>query len=354
MLYYKNTLQRKDNNTKFLLDKGLAQFDAIGQSSESGHALFQKIDNISTFFEFVATMNNQHHAMAASVGAMITTTIVTPLDVVKVRLQAQLLLNTPKLKGRCNLIPNHCTRFYTASSIRSHQNTTWSLLRNIAKYEGIVSLWRGFVPSIVVTVPTSALYLTSYEKLSCIGKDYFPTSMVPVVAGAVSRVLTASVVSPLEVLRTKTQATQAIGSLKVAERIFKREGLRGYYRGYMATLARDVPFSAIYWSLYEPIKRQHIWSRPSNVPYNEFIAGALAGIVAAIVTTPFDVVKTMQQVHINKKSPANQILVDLIRKKGAGALFTGVQARVVRIAPACAIMISTYEFGKNYLVHQSR
>ncbi len=69
-----------------------------------------------------------------------------------------------------------------------------------------------------------------------------------------------------------------------------------------ATLARDVPFSALYWSSLEPIRRAMLPSnaRPSQaqIMTANFVAGTVGGGLAAAVTTPLDVVKTRLQVNI--------------------------------------------------------
>lgn len=69
-----------------------------------------------------------------------------------------------------------------------------------------------------------------------------------------------------------------------------------------ATLARDVPFSALYWSSLEPIRRAML---PSNAHASQaqimtanFVAGTVGGGLAAAVTTPLDVVKTRLQVKL--------------------------------------------------------
>jgi len=93
---------------------------------------------------------------------------------------------------------------------------------------------------------------------------------------------------------------------------------------------------------------------------DSFIAGAVSGAVAAFVTTPFDVGKTRQQVvrHTGETvrdiasstRPEDQamprFLMHIYREQGMSGLFKGWAARCLKIAPACAIMISCYEFSK--------
>ena len=45
-----------------------------------------------------------------------------------------------------------------------------------------------------------------------------------------------------------------------------------------------------------------------------------------------------------------RLVLDIARAEGFGALLAGVVPRVVKVAPSCAIMISTYEMGKSFFL----
>jgi solute carrier family 25 protein 39/40 len=92
---------------------------------------------------------------------------------------------------------------------------------------------------------------------------------------------------------------------------------------------------------------------------DSFIAGATSGAVASILTTPFDVGKTRRQVFVEaaSKSGAEKVLAPeerpmlkflwhIFRTEGVAGLWTGWIPRTLKVAPACAIMISCYEVGK--------
>ena len=38
--------------------------------------------------------------------------------------------------------------------------------------------------------------------------------------------------------------------------------------------------------------------------------------------------------------------------EGIGALFTGLSPRIVKVAPSCALMIASYEFGKSFFARR--
>ncbi|KAG8573779.1 hypothetical protein GDO81_012546 [Engystomops pustulosus] len=89
-----------------------------------------------------------------------------------------------------------------------------------------------------------------------------------------------------------------------------------------------------------------------------FASGAVSGSVAAVVTLPFDVVKTRRQtemgelevLHDPKKNSTStwKIMYRITSESGFRGLFAGLSPRLIKVAPACAIMISTYEFGKSF------
>jgi solute carrier family 25 protein 39/40 len=49
------------------------------------------------------------------------------------------------------------------------------------------------------------------------------------------------------------------------------------------------------------------------------------------------------------------VLRTIVREEGARGLYTGLVARVTKVAPSCAIMICTYEATKAYFrAHRAR
>ena len=72
-------------------------------------------------------------------------------------------------------------------------------------------------------------------------------------------------------------------------------------------------------------------------------------MVAAVLTTPQDVVKTRRQVVGLAGVPMGVMLRKIYAEEGWRGLFSGVSMRCARVGPACGIMIGVYEVGKKYL-----
>lgn len=265
-------------------------------------------------------------------------------------------------------------------------NSTLDGLRKISRNEGILTLWRGLSPTLMMAVPANVIYFAGYDWLR--GSPKSPVygkvsdAYAPLVAGSTARVMAAIVVSPIEMLRTRMQATQSAekgvmrATIAGMREIVGNEGYSSLWRGLTLTLWRDVPFSALYWWGYEygrarlhevrerqdqadPIigrKRGRSELSHSAVLADSFLAGATSGAIASLVTTPFDVGKTRQQTVLHqagasaKDIPENRamprFLWHIYCNEGMGGLFKGWAARCLKVAPACAIMISSYEIGK--------
>ena len=122
------------------------------------------------------------------------------------------------------------------------------------------------------------------------------------------------------------------------------------WRGLGPTLWRDVPFSGLYWASYEGWKA-FFARRGRGGAGVAFACGAASGITAALVTSPFDVLKTRRQASIVGATGASigtatrtmALLAKIVRSEGPQALFAGLLPRIAKIAPACGIMIASFE-----------
>ncbi|XP_019485897.1 PREDICTED: solute carrier family 25 member 40 [Hipposideros armiger] len=304
--------------------------------------------------------------LASCTGAILTSLMVTPLDVVKIRLQAQ---NSPFSKEGLSLSP--MTHLLSLLCCEAHlvnfsfQDAFLKIIRN----EGMKSLWSGLPPTLVMAVPATVIYFTCYDQLTDLLRCKFREnqSHIPIVAGIVARFGAVTVISPLELIRTNMQSKK-FSYKELHQFVSKRvseDGWISLWRGWAPTVLRDVPFSAMYWYNYEVLKK---WLCEKSGLYEptfmiSFTSGALSGSFAAVATLPFDVVKTQKQTQLwmyesHKISmPLHlstwAIMKNIVAKNGFSGLFTGLIPRLIKIAPACAIMISTYEFGKAFFQKQN-
>ncbi|CAF0852688.1 unnamed protein product [Adineta steineri] len=233
-------------------------------------------------------------------------------------------------------------------------------------------LWSGLTPALCVSIPTVVIYFTSYMKAKqLLGyNEKSPNPILPVIAGACSRIFAVTTVSPFELFRTKMQSEKVPYRklFQIVRTSLSEEGPRVLWRGLLPTLWRDIPFSMVYWFNYESLRAYLV---RSNIPvdsYATFACGALAGGIAATLTTPADVAKTYRQIDLGRSkysanngcincSSTNQpiqstrtltILLHILRVEGPKGLFAGLVPRLLKVAPACAIMITSFESLKTF------
>jgi solute carrier family 25 protein 39/40 len=312
--------------------------------------------------------------VASSSGAILTSLMVTPMDVVKIRLQSQV---HPIAAGECFLYSNglmdHLCINCGDAKIKApcewynrpgHFNGTIDAFVKIARNEGIRSLWSGLSPTIISAIPATVFYFSIYDNLLCRARGrYGDHFYVPLIVGAVARGIAVTIVSPIEMVRTKMQSESLSYTQlgKAVKMTIQSDGYLSLWRGLGATILRDIPFSALYWTGYESLKKIFVnhFNKDHTTFSISFASGALSGTFAAVVTLPFDVVKTRRQITLGQiktsdaaKKLANtstvSIMKDIVNKQGYRGLFTGITPRIAKIAPACATMIASYDYLKQF------
>jgi solute carrier family 25 protein 39/40 len=216
----------------------------------------------------------------------------------------------------------------------------------IAKQERVLNLWRGLTPALIGSLPSTVLYYTGYEALRDLFILHTQSSYSPLFAGAIARSMVVGVISPLELFRTRMQAdnVQFSAITKDVRIMIEKNGMRSLWRGLGSTILRDAPFSAIYWLSIENL-RQNIHKKYPIRSYSQdlgisFFTGSFAGLIAGVITHPFDVTKTVLQVTSNDTLTIRSVFKELIRNEGAIGLYTGLIPRLAKVVPSCGIMIS--------------
>ncbi|KAL3024872.1 hypothetical protein AAZX31_04G148900 [Glycine max] len=149
------------------------------------------------------------------------------------------------------------------------------------------------------------------------------------------------------------------GMLHAGCSIWKAQGLKGLYAGYLSTLARDVPFAGLMVVFYEALKDakdyvEQRWISSPNWHVNNsvegLVLGGLAGGLSAYLTTPLDVVKTRLQVQGStlRYNGWLDAIHNIWATEGMKGMFRGSVPRITWYIPASALTFMAVEFLRDH------
>eukprot|EP00968_Pinguiococcus_pyrenoidosus_P015421 scaffold1424_cov237-Pinguiococcus_pyrenoidosus.AAC.12 len=229
-------------------------------------------------------------------------------------------------------------------------------LAQILRAEGVGALYKGVGAVVVAAAPAQALFFVGYEgsrdALEWMGGQKARNSAWGTFgAGFVAQLVGSIAWVPMDVIKERLQVEGQMavkehygGSVAAFRRILRSEGVSGLYRAYWIHQATWAPFNGLYFMLYESFKK---FAKDHDL-YPKTWEGISAGVVAGAVTNPMDLVKTRLQVArsnpgvFDYEGPVD-CAVKIARREGVFALFDGVGARVLLIAPRLTIAVATYE-----------
>ncbi|KAK4530798.1 hypothetical protein CCYA_CCYA05G1655 [Cyanidiococcus yangmingshanensis] len=223
---------------------------------------------------------------------------------------------------------------------------------------------KGVVPQVVLAVPAGGVQFVAYEwckqKLT---ELLFPKSgpsdqrsktsrhqawrqvLVDLISGAGGAFAASFIRVPQEVLKQRIQADMYPHIGVALPSILQKEGFMGLYRGYWATISRDVPWNALSFLFFLQESRlfERIQKRAPNRQENLVLA-AIGGAAAAFMLTPVDVVKTrlMTQGSDGTYRGILPTFRRIIQEEGPVTLMKGSVPRVMYLAPLAAITLTIY------------
>ncbi|XP_076334042.1 solute carrier family 25 member 44-like isoform X2 [Tachypleus tridentatus] len=201
---------------------------------------------------------------------------------------------------------------------------TYDAFKKILNYEGIHGLYKGFWINTIQLV-SGLGYITTYEKVRHILTEYANIKdkrVKGLIGGGCGSLVGQTIITPFDVISqhmmmmgqrnssliklTESSNTLNIDlnhkhrgtvALSVVKELYKRDGLKGFYRGYFASLYTYVPGSALWWMFY-PLYSEWLASLlPLSASHLLIycMAGPMSGISVCIITNPMDVVRARIQ-----------------------------------------------------------
>ncbi|KAJ5263676.1 hypothetical protein N7478_011281 [Penicillium angulare] len=300
----------------------------------AGQAASDVAEKAGSFMNSV--LESAHHFALGSIAGAFGAFMVYPIDLVKTRLQNQRSTRPGE-------------RLY---------NNSIDCAKKVIRNEGFTGLYSGVIPQLIGVAPEKAIKLTVND----LARGYFTdkdTSKIKwpaeVISGGTAGACQVVFTNPLEIVKIRLQVQGEVAkNVEGAPRrsalwIVKNLGLVGLYKGASACLLRDVPFSAIYFPTYAHLKSDLFGETSTNKlgVIQLLTAGAIAGMPAAYLTTPCDVIKTRLQVEARKGDTKytglRHCATTVWKEEGLKAFFKGGPARIMRSSPQFGFTLAAYE-----------
>jgi len=287
----------------------------------------------------------------SGIAAIIGTFIIYPMDICKTRLQNQR-----------NFPDNKSIQLYTSLI---------DCFKKIRKAEGYRGLYRGCAANILLIAPEKTLKLVSNDLM----RSYLKTGNHPLslgremVAGATAGFSQSILSTPMDLMKINMQDAGRLAALKnskvrpnssrkVLRNLLKRDGFLGLFRGFAVTSGRNIFFSVVYFPVFFTITELGPDKNETHNSRWAFVAGCLAGGIAATAATPFDVIKTrtqrlkLAQSDVLYAGPIDAF-VKILKSEGPLALMRGAGIRAFTISPLFGIIQFIYYLGiGEYILNQ--
>jgi solute carrier family 25 (mitochondrial carnitine/acylcarnitine transporter), member 20/29 len=261
--------------------------------------------------------------ISGSIAGAISIVVGQPFDTIKVRLQTN-----PSYKG-----PIDC-------------------FKTIMKNEGFGTLFSGMGPPLLTSVATNAIIFSSYgytvRLLTNNDEDNVKAPQM-FLAGSIAGLAQSFVCCPSELVKIRLQTdSHATGTMDVIKRIMRSAGLKGLYRGFGATLIREIPAFSAYFTTYYCMLNALGDTFGEILP--SFMAGGMAGAVSWSIIYPADIAKSIIQMNDKSSTNAMTVLKDIHRTNGLKSLYRGLGTTIVRSLPVNAVIFPIYEMSAKVLL----
>ncbi|XP_074302001.1 calcium-dependent mitochondrial ATP-magnesium/phosphate carrier protein 2-like [Silene latifolia] len=237
------------------------------------------------------------------------------------------------------------------------QTSTYSFPEVISSVPqiGVRTLYRGSIPAILGQFTSHGLRTGIFEatKLVLINvTPNLPEIQVQSLASFCSTLLGTATRIPCEVLKQRLQAGLFDNVGEAIVGTWQQDGLKGFFRGTGVTLCREVPLYVAGMGLYAESKKlaQHLLGRELEA-WETIAVGALSGGIAAVITTPFDVLKTrMMTAPHGRRISTSMIAFSILQHEGPLGFFKGALPRFFWVAPLGAMNFAGYELARKAML----
>ncbi|GAB5364260.1 hypothetical protein AAMO2058_000954600 [Amorphochlora amoebiformis] len=173
------------------------------------------------------------------------------------------------------------------------------------------------------------------------------------VAGGIAGMVARTCVAPIERVKILYQiqkgSVNSVSYFALGPRLVREEGIASLWKGNSAAVIRVIPYTAIQFASYEFYK--DAFNKGIFPSASSLFAGSCAGLTAVACTYPLDTVRARMALQL--EGGANtayrgvlDALFTISREEGIPALYHGISATMIGVAPYAGIKFGSYELMK--------
>lgn len=270
--------------------------------------------------------------------------------------------------------------------------------RKVLAAEGVRGFWRGNAINLLRVCPYKAINFAAFDAYRGLAVSLSPggphevNEVLLAFAGAAAGITSVSSCFPMDVVRTRLLVTGGMdkygGVRACISRLYKKEGMGAFYRGFLPAIIAMTPNGAVYYTVYDRLKMKRLKQleaeeeaareekrgeargRMSSTENDRepirveqgymMLSGALAGASAEFSTYPLEVVRRRMQLQGGKGTMSQVMgrralrrmtttLSIIVRRHGLAGLYMGVVPSVAQVLPSAALGYYSYEMFKRFL-----
>ncbi|KAF4743119.1 RNA polymerase II [Perkinsus olseni] len=256
-----------------------------------------------------------------------------------------------------------------SKTVHSH-DSIYRTMKNILEKEGVASMWRGNLVSVIHKFPYGAINYYVYEKAKILMRPYWSTPTDPGIscrflAGFMGGCAANVVTYPLDLVRTRLATNDTIrnwGIIPTLREIARTEGLSSLFKGLGVTIWCQGLNIALNFAIYETLQVKAIemekWifrqvlgmssfnssDKQRGTWLSSLLCGAMAGSTASMIIFPLDLIRRRQQMCVGVAAPSFLAVArEIVKSESIRGLYRGLIPELIKVIPAVGINFYVYE-----------
>jgi hypothetical protein len=211
--------------------------------------------------------------------------------------------------------------------------------------------------AVIETTKKKLLRYSRLFELTDLVPEHVLNSILDFSSSCVSTLICSIVSTPQMVITDRIMAKVYPNFFEAILRIWKSEGIVGFYAGWLPAIVQKIPSYALTWMLFQQLKLVFMsYKGRKGTAFENTCLGSVAAAGACCIMIPIDTIKT----RIVTQRPGEQIIYSglfdcffkILKNEGAWAFYRALPPRLFAVVPMIGIQFSTYEFMKRFLLNE--